>query len=214
MVTFTLGVLGFGLTTAFFFFTTFCAIALDVGLVAIPFRTTSDHNCGRVALAGEIFLPGVLCLPEVTVPVFLLALRVGVSPALLLMAAVNFGVASLPWMALIATAFLKSSGGDESSRFGVVVSLGFFALGGVAILPFGDFGLAFDGDLLRLGLFAGVLAAFGLLAGDFVALGLFAGDFVAFGLFAGDFVALGLLAGDSAAFGLLPGDFAFGLFCR
>ena len=138
----------------------------------------------------------------------------------------------------MATAFLKSSGGEESFLFGVVVNLGFFALGGfarafpgdfddllltgeaglsgvayfagVTALPLGDFVLAFPGDLV-LGPLAGDFAALGLFAGDAAVLGLFAGDFVAFGAPAGDFGVLGLFAGDSAFTGVsftTDGDFS------
>ena len=200
--------------------------------MAIPVLTTSDHSLGRVAWEGEIFRPGVFLFAEAIGDPFFVALRDGVSPALLRIAAVNFGVASLPCIALMATAFLKSSGGDASSLFGVVVNLGFFALSdfaralpgdflltsdaglaGVTALPLGDFGLAFPGDLL-LGLLAGDFAAFGLFAGDDAALGVPAGDLGAFGLFAGDPAFTGVsvtTGGDFSAFGLLTGVF-LGLF--
>ena len=142
-----------------------------------------------------------------------MALRDGVSPALLRIAAVNLGVASLPCIARMATAFLKSSGGEASSFFGVVVNLGFFALGGFARALPGDFLLIGDAGLSGVAYLAGVtclpLGDFGLaFAGDLL-LGLLAGDFDAFGLFAGDDPALGVLAGDLGAFGLFAGDSAF-----
>ena len=176
----------------------------------MPLLTTSDHSLGLAAWDGETFLPlgeGVTALTDLDPDL------VGVSPALLLMTAVSFGVASLPWMALIATAFLKSAGGDMSSLPGVVVSFVFLALGGLADTRlFADTcGLA---GLSGVAYFAGV-GALGLLAGDFagvLALGLLEEDFagvLALGLLAGDFAGLlplGLLAGDFA--GLLAGDFA------
>lgn len=185
----------------------------------------SDHNFG---FAAEPFLPGVFPFGvPFLLGVFALAgetfgvaaLLVGVSPALLRIAAVSLGVAPTPCMARIATAFLKSSGGEAISFFGVVVNFAFFALTGDLFSAAGDL-LAGDLEILLAGVaglsgvayLAGDTAlSFGDLPGDFFGVmlfGLFAGDLL-FGLLAGDFLGvacLGLFAGD-LPFGLLAGDF-------
>ena len=213
-LTLTLGVfpLGLAATLAFFTLITLCGFGCCAGLVAIPVLTTSDHILGLLACDGDTFLAGVLTFGENLGVDFLAALLVGVSPALLRIAAVSFGVASLPWMALIATAFLKSSGGDTISLLGVVVNFAFFALrglpGDLLRLPFpGDFDFLLTGDagLSGVAYLAGDTA---LALGDFgLALErLFPGDLLLRGLFPGDFLGV-------VFFGLLPGDLLlFGLF--
>ncbi len=219
----TLGVFDFAAGFAFFSFVTFSGAARCTSFVAIPVLTTSDHNCAFFSSAGDIFFPKVEDF-----------LR-GVSPALLRIAAVRRGVASLPWIARMATAFLKSSGGEINSFPGVVVSLAFFALGAFAgdlltrfpgnFLPddfvgVGDFcfGLAFTAAGLASAGAAdtGDLLLFGLLPGDLLGAAFFgplAEDFGdPFGVvFFGDLVALGLVGGDLAPLGLVCGDFLRGL---
>ena len=234
----TLGVLPLAFAAALAFLTvvTLFGDACLAGLVAIPVLTTSDHNFGRLACDGDTFLTGVSAFGVCLGLDFLDALLVGVSPALLRIAAVSFGVASLPWMALIATAFLKSSGGEViSPLLGVVANFAFFALGGfpgdLLRLPFPgdlDFLLSGDSGLSGVAYFAGdtdlPLGDLGLALERLFLPRLFVGDFLGvvlpedlllFGLFASGETSFGLSfagTGDSDTLRLLAaGDF-FGLF--
>ena len=231
-LTLTLGVFPLGLAAPLAFFTliTFCGFGCCAGLEAIPVLTTSDHIFGLLACDGDTFLAGVLAFGENLGVDFLAALLVGVSPALLRIAAVSFGVASLPWMALIATAFLKSSGGDTISLLGVVVNFAFFALGGLPgdllRLPFpGDFDFLLTGEagLSGVAYLAGDTAlAFGdlgldlerLLRGDLLFRGLLPGDFlgvVFFGLLPGDLLLFGLFAFSGVSFSTAEASATLGL---